>query len=672
MKRVHKKYGKFLQSMVIAIIGCVLMVTSIPTIGWAEEVEEGWTKLSLEELEALDVLMVTSVSKKAQKLTESPAAIYVITQEDIRRSGATCIPEALRMVPGLHVARLSIHEWAISSRGFNGMLSNKLLVLIDGRSVYTPLYAGVYWNVQDTFLEDVERIEVIRGPGATLWGANAVNGVINIITKRADDSQGWVITGGAGNEERGFGGVRYGGKIGDDAHYRVYAKYFDRDDSEDKEDEWRMFRAGFRTDWNLSADDLLTLQGDFYTGEHEAAAMLGFPLPPYMTFVQDDMPMSGGNLLARWTHNISDTSDINLQVYYDRTETESLTIDEDRDTIDVDFQHAFSLGDRHAIIWGLGYRYSQDDTDDPAFFGIGPFDPDSRHDDLFSAFIQDEITIIPDELRLTLGSKFEHNDYTGFEVQPSARALWMPREKHTVWAAASRAVRTPSRVDHDMMMVAATAPGIPPFMLIVLGNDDVDSEEVIAYELGYRTQPLENLSLDIAAFYNDYEDIISFQPGMPYFNPPFLTMPLTANNLIDGETYGVEIAADWQVTERWKLMAGYSFLEMDMDLDPMGSNPIEAERSGPQNSAHIRSYLDLPHNLELDVAAYYVDNVPATASPNFLRTDVRLGWHPTENLELSVAAQNVFDDEHKEFGADNTSTGGDIERSIYGQVTLRF
>ena len=638
------------------------------------------TSLSIEQLMDIEV---TSVSKKGESWFQAPAAIYVITQEDIRRSGARSIPEALRMAPGLHVARLDSHRWMIGSRGFSYEFANKLLVLIDGRSVYNPTFSGVHWDAQDTLLEDVERIEVIRGPGAALWGANAVNGIINIITKRAEDTQGWLITTGAGDEERGFGAVRYGGKLGDDAYYRVYAKYFSRDDfvdagGHDADDDWNAFRTGFRIDWTGLEDDSFTFQGDIYAGEESEAAILPLLSFPFSTEADENLDIGGGNLLGRWTHVFSETSEMALQIYYDRTEREWLfATSEERDTVDIDFQHSFALGYRHAILWGLGYRFTGGEAGDMTSSSL---DPPSRRDDLFSAFIQDEITLIPDRVRLTLGSKFEHNDYTGFEVQPSARALWTPHENHTVWAAVSRAVRTPSWIEHNISIITSVEfpPEVlvPTYEVLVPSKDEFGAEELLAYEVGYRVRPTKTLSLDIAVFYNNYDDLRSFEAGVPISTFPIMVVPMTFDNKMDGSTRGVEIAAEWNVTDRWTLKSGYAFIDMNFDLDSDSSTdpayPDNEEGTTPQHQFQLRSLLDLPHDLELDAAIYYVDNLPTYEISSYVRADLRLAWHPNENLELSIVGQNVFGGHHKEFEPDLFTPTSEPERSVYGKITLRF
>ncbi len=662
----------------------VFLLLSVFTFSWAagptdDEAIKYLKKLSIEDLTNLEV---TSVSKKTEKLSDAAAAIFVITQEDIRRSGVTSIPEALRMVPGLQVARIDSSTWAITSRGFNGSFANKLLVLIDGRSVYTPLFSGVYWDVQDTLLEDIERIEVIRGPGATLWGANAVNGVINIITKTAADTQGGLITAGAGTEEQVFGGTRYGGKVGDEVHYRLYAKYFDRDDfvqpdGNDASDEWHAARGGFRVDWDAREDNTLTVQGDVYNGNtSHIIKNSGFLTPPFRRTVTDDFKINGGNVLGRWQRTFSDRSDLSCQIYYDRTDRDDSAIKETRDTLDFDLNHRFTLGGRQDMVWGIGYRLTMDDIENGEKLG---FDPDSRQTHLFSAFVQDEITLFPDRLKLTVGTKLEHNDYSGFEVQPNARFLWTVHKRHSIWGAISRAVRTPSRGDHDFHNNITTFFGRGGALsaLRVVGDDDFESEELTAYELGYRLQPYQWFSLDIAGFYNQYDDLRTIEADAPFLEPgvpPLQVMPLRIDNKMDGETYGIEILANLQPMDQWKLAAGYTWLRMQLHLDADSTDTLSelAEGDSPEHQFQIRSYLDLPYALELDTAIYYVDDLVNQDVPSYLRFDTRLGWWPTANIEISLNGENLFDNRHQEFGSEMGITPTEIQRSVYGKFTWHF
>jgi len=633
-----------------------------------------FTQLTLEELAHYPV---TSVSKTEEKLSTAAAAIHVITQDDIRRSGVLSIPEALRLAPGVQVGRVDAGTWAITARGFNDVFANKLLVLQDGRSVYTPLFSGVYWDAQDTLLEDIDRIEVIRGPGATLWGANAVNGVINIITKSAKDTQGLLLTGGSGTEEHLFGGARYGGKIGENAYFRVYGKYFTRDDSAlpdggDANDHWHVSRGGFRMDWDATENNQLTFQGDIYGGTAKQTNIRLSQTPPFTSFMAPGQyDLSGGNLLGRWTHPWSDESEFMLQTWYDHTFRDSQIFEERRQTWDIEAQQRLALLGRHDVIVGLGYRLMADRTD--GSFDVS-LDPEDRTTDLFSAFVQDKITLIEDQLWFTAGSKFEHNDYTGFEVQPSGRITWAPHQQHTVWASVARAVRTPSRAESDIRLNEESP--ISPFIITsIFGSPDYGSEELIAYELGYRVQPEERLSFDLALFYNDYDDlrsieVIGLQPGPP----PHVAM--VADNQLEGITYGGELAANLQAAKWWRLRLAYSFLQMDLETKEGSTDTTSvADYSGssPEHQVSVISSIDLPENISLDVWGRYVDRLPARDIDSYFTFDVRLAWRPTENLELSVVGQNLWDNQHPEFRAGLVAVQRtEVERSVYGKITWRF
>ena len=643
-------------------------------LSWATyaAAEVDFTELSIEDLMNLEV---TTVSKKAQKRSDTAAAVFVITQSDIQRSGAASIPEALRMVPGVEVARIDASKWAITVRGFNGRFANKLLVLMDGRALYTPAFSGVFWLMQDTLLEDIDRIEVIRGPGASLWGANAVNGVINIITKKADDSQGTYLTTGGGTEERFFAGVRYGGRLDDNLFYRMYAKYFDRDNAVDADgdktaDHWDGLRGGFRMDWEATGHDTMTLQGDIFDGQDGETITTSSLNPPYSITSDEENGYFGGNLLGRWMHRFSSTSETVLQLYYDRLERTSEILDVYQNTFDIDFQHRFQLGTRNQMMWGFGYRFVRDDFNNSFSTSIIP---DSRDLDLVSAFVQDEIQLIPDRLGLILGSKFEHNDFTGFEVQPSGRLVWKPVEKQTLWGAISRAVRTPSRGEHGTFINSRVIPpdglypGSPAQPVTLVGNGDFDSETLIAYELGYRIQPTSRLSLDVATFYNVYDNLRTIEPTGLF--------SATAGNEMEGDTYGVELAADFQPLNWWRLQLSYSFLEMNLSLKDasLDTTSESAEGESPQNKVSIRSMMDLPHNLELDIWFRYVDNLPTQRLDDYTTLDVRFAWKPLKWLELAVVGQNLLADHHPEFKPELIDTSPtEVQKSVYGSVTCRF
>jgi len=623
--------------------------------------EEDLFEMSLEELMEVKV---TTVSKKEDTLFETPASITVISSEDIRRSGHQSIPEVLRMVPGIHVAKIDSNKWAITARGFNSLYAEKLLVMIDGRTVFTPLYSGVYWDVQDLMLEDVERIEVVRGPGGTLWGANAVNGIINIITKNAKDTQGNLFTAGTGTEEKGGSSLRHGGKLGENTYYRIYAKYFNRDEAvygngERANDGYDALREGFRIDWNSLEDDHVTLQGDFYDGHSGQRVPLTVP-PPGANFQADDnVTVRGWNMLTRWTRKYSDTSDISLQFYYDRTERYATQLGESRDTFDIDFQHRFQLADNHNLIWGLGYRHTADNTH--GSYTIS-FDPSSRSDELFSGFVQDEIVIAEELLKLIVGTKVEKNDYTGYEVQPNARLLWTPDERNTVWASFARAVSTPSRTFADMTIIYNSTPAMS-----FTGSSNLKSQEVKSYELGYRVKPKDDLFFDFSLFYNEYDHVYTQEN-----NPTALAR--IYDNKIYGETYGTEIAAHWRINEAWKLDGGYSFLRMQLHTENSSTDTAtesKVERSSPRNMFHLNSQLNLRNNLEFNTTLYYVDSVFQHRIPSYVRLDMGLTWYATENMAFSLTGQNLLDRSHPEF-ADSSIVGTEVQRAVLAKVIWNF
>jgi iron complex outermembrane recepter protein len=616
-----------------------------------------------------------SILGPSESVSQTPAAVSVVTQDDIQRSGAMNIPEALRSVPGMDVAQVDSSQWAVSARGFNDVFADKLLVMQDGRELYTPLYSGVFWDVQGTMMEDIDRIEVVRGPGATLWGANAMNGVINVITKSAEDTQGLLASGGGGNQERAFANVRYGGTLGSNAFYRVYGTYENHDsnvlpDGSGANDSWQMARGGFRTDWNPTADNLVTFQGDGYAGWINEVFWEEGPPPTYSSTNDVDTKVTGANVLGRWTHNLSDTSDFKLQAYYDYNERDSPGVfNETLHTFDLDFKHEFQVGDRNKIVWGLGYRLTSDsEVNSPTI----TFVPDNETLNLYSGFAQDEIALVKDRLSLTLGSKLEHNDYTGFEYEPGARLLWTPVENQTFWASVSRAVRTPSRVEESVVLPQP----VPGGVAIVSGTNTFESEELIAYEVGYRTEPLHNLSLDLTAFYNDYTRLRSEQE-----NPSDPAQVYIANDLF-GSTYGFEAVATWQATPWWRWQPTYTFLKMDLHARADGASPpdegsvAEIEGSSPENQFSIRSSIDFPRGVTLDTDLRYVDSLPYFDINSYFELDARLAWQINKNWEVALVGQNLLHDQHAEFGPTYVKTQlgqvTDIPRSVYFKLTYRF
>ena len=644
------------------------------------------TAMSVEELMNVQV---TSVSKRTQKLADAAAAIFVITQEDIRRSGATSIPDALRMVPGIHVARIDENKWAISARGFNGRFANKLLVLIDGRTVYTPLFSGVYWNVQDVMLEDVERIEVIRGPGATLWGANAVNGVINIITKSSRSTQSALMTVGGGTETRGAAGFRYGNKLNRDTYYRGYVKYFNVGPSVDPllgsraQDDWDALRGGFRADWVPAGADSVTLQGDVYRSKYGETLTVPSLTAPFSSTFANTGRIHGGNILARWNHAFTDSS-MSLQMYYDNTSIvdESLLVDH-QNVFDLDFQHSFRAGESQELVWGLGYRAIHD-SNEPSF--SVSLQPDQLTLNQASAFLQDEISLIDKRLRVTLGSKFEYNEFTGFEIEPNARILWNLNRKQSIWAAVSRAVRTPALTEEGLRLNSAVVPpGTPvnptplPAVISVFGSHDFRSEDLLAYEVGYRVQVTNNFSADIATFYNHYTHLRTAEPGLPFIEgspiPTNVVVPFVAGNKMNAGTYGTELFADWKVLPKWRLLGSYSYLQMNLrkNADSLDPNPESLGLTSPRHQFYVRSSLDLLRNVEHDFVVRFVDRLAGLPIPSYYSLDTRLTWRTRLGPELSVGGQNLLNKRHLEFIPDFINTSPtEVRRSFYGSITWRF
>jgi len=645
-------------------------------------------------LEKLMDIEVTTVTRKESTVGESAAAVSVISQEDIRRSGASTLAELFRRVPGMNVARIDNNKWAISVRGFNDRFSNKLLVQRDGRTIYDPLFAGVFWNAVDYPLEDIERIEVIRGPGASVWGANAVNGIINIITKSAKDTRGGRLSGGGGAPEGGFGELRYGGTVGDTADYRVYARGFDRDEQfssqGDPHDRWHGASTGMRVDWRQNELDTVTVQGDYLYSSAERQDPDLEMTPPFIFLLANRSVAHSGNILGRWTHQTDAQSNWSLQAYWSRFDTEQPVVDisNNHDSYDLDFQHQFPIGQRHKFIYGFGYRY------------IDQLVGNSLSDDglslswlkndfslsVYSAFLQDEYLLLPDSLRLFVGLKLEHNDFSGFEAQPTGRLLWTPTKRQTFWAAVSRAVVTPS-ISEDAIRLSAILPTTLPSGVLLIpritGNPDLRSVELIAYELGYRAQVSEFLSLDTALFYNRYDDLVvpvpqSIESG---FAPGTAILPLLLDNRMDGETYGAELGADWRPAKWWRLYGTYSFLKTALHADrslPAGTRDgaESAEGRSPQHQLFLQSSFDLPGNVEFDVMGRFVDRLPGfdPATPSYVSIDMRVAWRPRRDLEISVVGQNLLDDHHPEYGVSSivASPVVEIRRNVYAKMTWWF
>jgi iron complex outermembrane receptor protein len=639
------------------------------------------TQISLEDL--MDI-KVTSISKKEQKMSQAAAAIYVITQEDIRRSGATNIPDLLRMVPGMDVEQINANTWAVSTRGFDEQFSNKLLVLIDGRAVYTPLLGGVNWDTQDVPLEDIDRIEVIRGPGATVWGANAVNGVINVVTKSAKDTQGGLVSGAGGSDGQGYGMARYGGTLKGSTSYRIFLKYLDHgafpeQNGESGDDAWHLLHGGFRADSSISSKDSVTLEGDLYGGREGATIIHIFSIdPPVTNNLDERMSMSGGNILTRWNHTFSSRSDFSLQFYFDnytRTGPESA---ETRHTIDFDFVHHFAWGSRQDWNWGAGYRRTWDHDIGTIDQSFNPPDPVLH---LFNLFAQDTVAVDPNRLLLTIGSRFENSYFEGWEAEPSVRLAWTPASWETLWAAVSRSSRTPDQRDTSLDAALAVFPdpngSATPVEVVLFGNPKSVSEHLLAYEAGYRAQPVGRLSVDLSLFYDRYDHLQTVEPGTKVFQttpaPARFLVPVSFGNLMFGATEGGEVAASIKLTNRWTLSPSYAFLEMHLHTKPASQDTTTApgtQGANPQHQAQLRSHVELFHGLAWDANAYFVSALPSDGVPSCTRIDSQLSWKFGERGEFSVVGQNLLRDRHLESNdALTLVNSGLIKRSAYAKIT---
>ncbi|HEX5111314.1 MAG TPA: response regulator [Saprospiraceae bacterium] len=636
LKRIVRQYVKPI--MMIVFLMCFFPRQSFAQVNTVTSAKE-LKKLSMEELMNI---VVTSVSKTPEKLSEVASAIQVVTNEDIKRSGVIRLPGALRLATNLQVYSSGAHDTQITARGFNGFpvanssLSNKLLVLIDGRTVYNTLFGGVYWDVQNVMLEDVNQVEAISGPGGSIWGANAVNGIINIVSKSARETQGLYATVAAGDQLQDYGAIRYGSHIDSTIFYRAYVQHFDinsatRTDGTDAQDAWYNTQGGFRFDYIPSSKSTITVQGDLYQGEEDDTAS---------TIV------NGQNIIARLTHHLSDRAGFTVQTYFDRTyrNIQSQNSSIEVNTYDIDMQHNFLAGNRNKIVWGLGYRL----TSDHIISQTTPIAPLDRNLPLYSGFVQDQIALVLERLDLTIGTKVLHNFYTGFEIQPTVRLAYFLNDHNTLWAAVSHAVRTPTRIDRD----------IPSPVIF-------DSEKLNAYELGYRVRPSNSMSFSIATFYNQYTDLrsIDINPAPP--PPAYFANHLEAN------TWGVEIFANVIATRWWKLRGGYTWMEEEFmkTSDLTLSNGYLREAIDPNNQFLIQSIMDIAKHFQVDGTVRYVDKLPASFTipevEAYTTFDLRVAYN-YKWITVSVVGSNLASEKHGSSGITR------IPRSYHGRLTIQF
>jgi len=626
------------------------------------------TQLTIEELAQVRVV---TVSRRPQNAMEAAAAVGVVSYEDIRRTGASTLPDAFRIVPGVQASRIDADEWALSVRGFSSQLSRSVLVLMDGRSLWTPLFAGVFWNAQDTLLEDVDRIEVSRGPGGAAYGANAMNGVVSIVTKPAASTQGLLATVAVGGGET-IGGVRWGGRLGTRTHYRAYGKYFDRDGTfadaaTGFDDSWRLGQAGFRLDSTLGARDSFTVQGDVYRGEFGQRVDVAQLTPPFLSTREGEGRARGGNLLTRWKHTVG-AGEVTVQAYYDGTSRHELFFEERRDTFDVDVSHRLRWGRRHETIWGVNYR-----TSEGRFHGEPTLEimPETRRDDIAGIFVNNETRVWRERLRVTLGSKLEWNDYSGWNLQPSARLAWV-QGGHTLWAAATRAVRTSSRIERDMSFYIPTDPVQPSFTRL-LGSPDFRPESVVMLEAGAKVRAGKLLAA-ASVFHGFYDDLAGGAAEAPTLEggiggePVRTVTPVRIVNAQTAAASGVELAAIFDPLATWRLRAGYSWYKLDVrapapEPDPRGGY----EGTTPKHQFWLNSYFNPIPSVDVDLVVRHIAEVPEHSIKAFTDLDARIAHRPWSRLELAVVGRNLLAPRHAEFGG-----GFLVERHLQAQATLRW
>ena len=682
--------NKAIKTYFIGSLSILLPLLSVNTLA-TEETDI--THFSLEELMNMEV---SSVAKKNQPMSDAAAAIYVITSEDIRRSGLASIPELLRLVPGMQVAHIDGNKWAISSRGFNSRWASKLLVLMDGRTLYNPMFSGVYWDVQGTVINDIERIEVIRGSGGAVWGANAMNGVINIITRHSRDTQNGLITASVGDLNNNID-VRFGGQISDNAWFKVYAQSEDKDDfnppdDNNAHDAQDMKRLGFKTDWSFNSGSELSIHGDTYRGDVKSTRGDLENVYSSAQFIPVEIEVTGSNLVARYSKKLSENSSWTIQGYIDKAKRLDSSTKESVDTYDLEFQHNFSISDSQVFNWGLSYR-SIDDSITGDFTVI--FDPISSKQELYGAFFQDEIKF-SENATLTFGSKFEHNYITGIEAQPSIRMLWGLAENQRLWASWGKSVATPARVFSDIRINAAAfsspyvdpdgpgpLPAGAPILVSIVGNKNIKSEYMESLELGYRNQLDDKISIDATVFHNHYSQLHSSERSFAIEGTPFPTHAVifsTFDNLMEGESYGIELSTKFQIQPDWRIDGSFNWIYMDFNLLEVSTDETriaDTEDVVPKKQLQLHSYWDINDDISFNLSLYYVDKINVRNAVEradisaYTRLDLALSWQITDTLDMSIVGQNLLDDGHIEFYAtDVLST--EVPRSFYLRINKQF
>lgn len=668
----------------------LLPLLAAPSYSESEPLADEVLQFSLEDILNVEV---TSASKKKESLASVASAMFVISGKEIKQTGVTNIPDALRMVPGLQVAKIDSNKWAVSSRGFNGRFTNKLLVMIDGRTVYSPSFSGVYWDMQDIMLEDIERIEVIRGPGGTVWGANAVNGVINIITKHTADSQSNFVSVGAGNYEKAFLAARTGGKIADNSYGRLSFKANKRDNSSDQaenKDHWDSYRLAGRIDIRLNTNDSVSVSTEYYRGNLQQTIDHAIYSQPYSASNDEEAEFSGFNVLTRWDHHSNINNNWSLQFYIDQTNRDEFLLEDNRKTYDIDFTQRLKFSDNHSVVWGLNYRLIDSQFESSEVINI---QKEQEKNELYSAFSQLELILLPDQLAITLGTKLERNDFTGNELQPSLKLNWTVNSSTQLWSSISKAVRTPSLAEKNFDVFgqilpppcsSPPAPSCPPgstfpIKVETAGTEAFQSEELIAYEIGLRLVPTRDVNLDISLFYNDYTKLRSFEVSAPTlaFTPvPHLVSDALFVNKVTGNTQGLEIAFGWKASEKTNIDLAYNYINTDIDwLDPIEQSQNTA---APKHQLSLRANYDIKETLNLNLWVRHVENhtviktYQATEIEPYTTLDLHFNWQLTPTVSLSLVGQNLLDKNHLEYIQESFIEATEIERSFYANIAVEF
>lgn len=607
-----------------------------------------FNQLSAMSLQQLGDIEVTSVSKRAEPINKASSAIYVISHDDVLRSGATTLPEMLKLAPNLQIAQTSASNYVITARGLSGntdaqSFPNKLLVLIDGRSVYTPLFSGVYWDMLDVLPEDIERIEVISGPGATLWGANAINGVINVITRSSKDTTGGVADMGAGDQAR-RAALRYGGQINDDLTARVYVQGLGIDGSQttagaSAQDNWSKYQGGFRLDW-AAIDNVITVQGDAYRGTESQSA-------------NADEDIDGRNLLARWTRKTGNDSELRVQGYYDAIARADAGGHFLQEAYDLDLQHSVQI-QRHELIWGGGYRATRYRIVGNAGLQFAPMEGTLN---LSNFYVQDGVALTK-ALKLTLGLKFEVGPYAKPVTLPNLRLAWSPNNQWLVWSAASRAIRSATPFDRDVVESIGST-------VFLTGSPTFRSEKLTAYELGIRMLPSSRATLSLSTFYNSYDDLRSIEVAPGGF------LPLRWGNLMQGHTYGLETWGEYRMTPWWRLRASYNLLRQHLKFKPGASGLLGTQQAGndPPSQASLTSSMNLGTHMTMDASMRYVDALPDPHVPAYVELNSRIAWKLSDRMQLSVSGFNLLHDHHQEWGSSSANV---VARSYLANLQWLF